>query len=746
MTTVPATIQERLSLPPSSRARGAEGAASLTASDIISMLRRRVVLIAILFLLLSAMAVGAFFLAYTKFPKYSAESLIECISNIPETELQIVGTRPNAAEHERFVLSEATFLKSPRILQAALAVTEVRDTAWYKSVKEGEHLRELEDALNVGPIRGTNYLRVAIATRSPADPHVIVRHVVNRWLEAVRKRAGDAYANQRDSAKNEKTRLDGLIAQKRNRLNELSAQLPGGATYEFNLAGQQVLEYGRQVAALQLELAQLEQFRSIYNDPEGVALTQEDIQLIEADPRIQNLTQQINALRQQRAADSATYGAEHVEVRQIDARIDVIAAEVDELRTQRTMERRNAAREVANTAYYNTQHALFAAQDRLQKAEAGLHDQDRMLYEFQNLRGEIEQDVQYRIRLEDYISNLDRLVDQKTALKVDVAQEPIPPIERSFPSLLVLPAGIFMALAMAIGLALALELMDTTVRTTQDIARHVEVAILGAVPDIDDEEITIDRVETAVRDAPRSMVAEAFRRIRTNLQFSAPASRQRAIMVTSPNPEDGKTTIACNVAMVVAQSGRRVLLVDANFRRPGIDRIFSDHRGPGLSNILVGEGSLTQFTRPSGVPMLDILGSGPIPPNPAELLGSEMFGSFLEDAISRYDQVIIDSAPVLLASDAVVISTAVDGVIMVVRARQNSRGVARRACALLQGVNAHLFGAVLNAAQVTRGGYFREQFRTYYDYQVEGDEQAKALPDKPAGKSDSVDRAGRPTE
>ena len=195
------------------------------------------------------------------------------------------------------------------------------------------------------------------------------------------------------------------------------------------------------------------------------------------------------------------------------------------------------------------------------------------------------------------------------------------------------------------------------------------------------------------------------------------------------------------MAVGVAQSGRRVLLVDANCPRPGIDRIFAESRGPGLSNILVGEGSLTQYSRPSGLPMLDVLGSGPIPPNPAELLGSEMFGSFLEDAISRYDQVIIDSAPVLLASDAVVVSTAVDGVIMVVRARQNSRGVARRACALLQGVNAHLFGAVLNAARVTRGGYFREQFRTYYDYQVEGEDQPKpALPEKGGKGIDSGDR------
>jgi capsular exopolysaccharide synthesis family protein len=130
----------------------------------------------------------------------------------------------------------------------------------------------------------------------------------------------------------------------------------------------------------------------------------------------------------------------------------------------------------------------------------------------------------------------------------------------------------------------------------------------------------------------------------------------------------------------------------------------------------------------TGTPALDVLGSGPVPPNPAELLGGEHFRSFLKEVTSRYDQVIIDTAPVLLASDALVVATMVDGAILVVRANQNSRGIARRACRLLADVNAHLFGAVLNAAQVARGGYFREQLRTYYDYQSEAEPGGPSQP------------------
>jgi capsular exopolysaccharide synthesis family protein len=279
--------------------------------------------------------------------------------------------------------------------------------------------------------------------------------------------------------------------------------------------------------------------------------------------------------------------------------------------------------------------------------------------------------------------------------------------------------GIVLALALAMAIGLGLELIDKSVRTPQDILRHLGVAVLGMVPHTDDEEVAIPRVETAVRDMPRSMVAEAFRRVRTNLRFSAAADRQRSVMITSPRPDDGKTSVATNLAIAAAQGGQRVLLVDANFRRPAIHKWFDKLEGAGLSNILVGDGSLADCVAHTDIATLDVLGAGPIPPNPAELLGDEACRRWLEEAVSAYDQVIIDTAPVLLTSDALVLAPTVDGVILVVRANANTRGGARRACSLLADVNARLFGAVLNAAQVRRGGYYREQLRAYYDYQAD---------------------------
>jgi capsular exopolysaccharide synthesis family protein len=492
-----------------------------------------------------------------------------------------------------------------------------------------------------------------------------------------------------------------------------------------------VQQFAEQVGILQLELAQLEQYRSIYNDPQGVAATAEDRGFVELDPQVNELALYLFRLEQQRAADEEIYGGEHEVLKQLDAQIRAAEAQLAELRMEKLQQRRADMRAATNTAYDNTRLALFSAQENLARAESALQDQDRLLFDYVNLEGEIEQKTEYLLQLDNYAKSLSRVKTQRTAINVSIAQPAIDPLERSSPSPLLLPVGFLLALLMAVGIPLALEMLDTSVRTSQDIVRHLDIAMLGVIPDTDDEEVPISQVESAVRDAPGSMVAEAFRRIRTSLQFAAPAERQRSIVVTSPRPQDGKTTVACNLAMAVAQGGRRVLLVDANFRRPSVHRILDKARPEGLSNLLIGQGSLADSVVKTDMPLLDVLGSGPTPPNPVELLGSEPFRALLQEAISTYDQVIIDTAPVLLASDAAVLAAAVDGVVLVVRAKQDSRGMARRACTLLTDVGGHLFGAVLNAAQAQRGGYFREQLRTYYDYQADVTTSAPVQPTGP---------------
>jgi capsular exopolysaccharide synthesis family protein len=249
------------------------------------------------------------------------------------------------------------------------------------------------------------------------------------------------------------------------------------------------------------------------------------------------------------------------------------------------------------------------------------------------------------------------------------------------------------------------------------VDRFVSMPTLGCVPRTqDDTQAPESELYTITSSAPQSLVAEAFRQVRTMLTFSCPPQEQTTVMITSPSPADGKTTVAVNLAVAAAQSGQKVLLVDANFRRPALQRIFPNLREEGLSNLLVGQVKMDQAIVHSEVPGLDVLSSGISPPNPAELLGSPHMRSFLAAATKQYDRIFIDTPPVLLLSDATALAGVVDGVLLVLRAHRSNRGAAARARQIIDSVNGRTFGVVLNAIKILRGGYFRKSYRQYYDY------------------------------
>ncbi|MCP4589532.1 MAG: polysaccharide biosynthesis tyrosine autokinase [bacterium] len=719
MTTVPTTIQEQIALAPP-RGEGGEGP-SLSAADIAAILKHRLVMIIALWLLFSTMGVGLFFLAYFKFPTYRATAFIECISDLPmrpgEFDVQMTEDR-----HERFVASHAMFASSPRVLDAALEAPEVRKTDWYGQADKRKLRLELEEDLGSSPVRDTNYFAISMGCRSLGDPAAIVNQVVASYIEKVRSRGADAYRAQLASYKSEQATLQKQITQKLRQVQNFVSTLEPGAIHQgaqYGPSVMEILDRQKEVARLELQTLELESFVNIYQDPTGPGVTVEDAQAVEADPRVISLDNQVSYLEQELDMALHDLGSEHRTVRAMRIRMEMVRRQAAEVRGLRLQEILKFKAEQVESAFLTSQHSLLVARERLTEARAKQADLERKLAEHETLKDELAMLKDTKARLDDVVQEVERVVRDQTAVRVDVAQPAVDPLQRSSPRFLLLPVAVIFALGLAIAVAVGLELLDTSVRTPQDIVRHLSLPLLGTVPDMDDEEVDIEVVETAVRVAPHSMVAEAFRTIRTNLQFSAPSDRQRTLLVTSPRPEDGKTVISCNIATSIALTGRRVLLVDANLRRPALHRVFSSINQAGLSNFLIGGAKLDELICKTEIANLDVVGSGPMPPNPAELLNGALGGEFLEQAQSRYDQVIIDTPPVLLASDALVLATRVEGVILVCRAKDNSRGQAQRALSLLDRVNASVFGGILNCAQVRRGGYFREQLRTFYEYQEE---------------------------
>jgi capsular exopolysaccharide synthesis family protein len=194
----------------------------------------------------------------------------------------------------------------------------------------------------------------------------------------------------------------------------------------------------------------------------------------------------------------------------------------------------------------------------------------------------------------------------------------------------------------------------------------------------------------------------------------SPGRPLKTILVTSSGPGEGKTTTAASLAEIMADGGNRVLLVDADMRRPRLHKAFGLHSEQGLSSLVVGESRLEAIVHRTPIENLSVLTCGPIPPNPAELLHTDGFKAILAEAAQRFDRVIIDSPPAGVVADAVVVSTLVDGTLFVLKAGQTSRDAAARALRSLLDVNARVFGAVLNDMDLEDGKY--AQYYTYYRY------------------------------
>jgi polysaccharide biosynthesis transport protein len=306
---------------------------------------------------------------------------------------------------------------------------------------------------------------------------------------------------------------------------------------------------------------------------------------------------------------------------------------------------------------------------------------------------------------------------------VDVARVPTVPIEPNIPRNLTF--AFMLGLTSGVGLAFLLEGLDNTVRTTEEAQLISGFAPLGMIPlgsknareGASAKRLVIatskEAVELVTQVRPQSQMAESYRALRTSLLLSNLGAPPKVIMITSALPQEGKTTTSINCAVVLAQKGIRVLLVDADLRRPSIHKTLGMGPRSGLSNVLTGSASLQQaISRSPILPNLDILPAGTPPPNPAELLASTNMRDVLEELRGRYDHIVVDTPPSLSVTDAVVLSPRADAIVLVIRSGQTTKQALRRSRDILMQVNAKVSGVLLNAVDLSSPDYYY-----YYEYQ-----------------------------
>ena len=309
-----------------------------------------------------------------------------------------------------------------------------------------------------------------------------------------------------------------------------------------------------------------------------------------------------------------------------------------------------------------------------------------------------------------------------TSSIVDSARVPTAPIEPNIPRNLAF--AFMLGLTSGVGLAFLLEGLDNTVRTTEQAQMISGLPPLGMIPmgsrtareGASPKRLVIasskEAVELVTQVRPQSQMAESYRALRTSLLLSNLGAPPKVIMITSALPQEGKTTTSINCAVVLAQKGIRVLLIDADLRRPSIHKTLGMGPRSGLSNVLTGSATLEQtITRSPILPNLSVLPAGTPPPNPAELLASTNMRDVLEELRGQYDHIVVDTPPTLSVTDAVVLSPRADAIVLVIRSGQTTKQALRRSRDVLLQVNAKVSGVLLNAVDLSSPDYYY-----YYEY------------------------------
>ena len=590
------------------------------------------------------------------------------------------------------------------------------------SFDQAEALEALQWAFGARAVEGSSIIEVSLKAGDPEEARLMLEEIVNRRIDQVRSFGQRGTGGQADV-------LMGLSRRKQQEISNLESELRNIEASLSDDAGEGTALYFRAMQLAETQQRAQEDLllarSTLASVKEAVARGIEVAEVearLAADPFISALRTNAESLSVRLEVARQAYGEKHQQFKSLQAELDVLreqlASREDDARARLTME-----------VIASLEGAVSGAEARMATVDKQLLDLNTTLTlisqtksRIQSKRDELMAAREKVLDLEEKILILQTTTNtQQRREELDWAAKPVRPTTAAFPRLPV-TVGTTMAigLGLVIGIAFLREVLDSSVKSPRDLARVAQMNILGVVPHQDHDPQVGDALDLAIANSPHSMTAEQFRLIRSRLAHLAPLETTRTILITSPQPGDGKTMVACNLAAGMALNGRKILLVDSNFRKPRIYSVFGISNERGFSDCLRDPAQFNDMVVETQIPNLFVLPAGPRPHSPTELIEGPAFTEVVDRALEDFDHVIFDSGPILFVSETGALAPQCDGVISVVRARHSTRGLLGRLRDQLRSFNVEHLGVVLNAVRHHAGGYYGRNIRTYYAYTGNG--------------------------